>query len=65
MRFPSTLHNTNLLDTPQIIDDILAFSKIHFLQRITNLNFLVFDHAAEVWDMRRGRFKGKVLFNLD
>jgi len=44
-------NNTNLLNTSQIIHNILALAKVYFLQRIADLDFLVFDHTAEIRDM--------------
>ena len=44
-------NDTNLLKTPQIIHDVFTLAEIYFLQRIANLDFLVFDHTTEVSDM--------------
>jgi len=53
------------LNAPQIIDNVLAFPKIHFLQRIPDFDFLVFNHTTQVCNMRCGRLKWKVLLNLE
>lgn len=64
MSFPIPRHNTHLLETSEIIDDILAFPKIDFLQGMADFYFLVLDHAAEIGDMACGGFEGEVLFDL-
>jgi len=64
MRFPVSSNNTDLFQTPQIIDNVFAFPEIYFLERIADFDFLVFDHAAQVRDMGCWGFEWEVLLDL-
>jgi len=44
-------NDTHLLDTSQIVHDIFTFPKINFLKRITDFDFLVFDHTTQIGNM--------------
>ena len=64
MSFSVSCNNADLFETSQVIYDVLAFTEIDFLKGIADFDFLVFDHATQVGNMRGGRFKWKFLFNL-
>lgn len=60
-RVPCTLKT---LRASEIEYDILGLSKVHLLERISHLDFHVFDHSSSVADMRGRVVDGGVLFKL-
>jgi hypothetical protein len=52
------------MHTPQIAYDIFCLAKVDFLQQVPHLEFHIFDHLANVGDVRRVILDSHVGFNL-
>ena len=53
-----------ILEAPQIVNDVACLAKIDFLQKVPHFDFHLFNHAARVRDVRIGVLQGVILLSL-
>lgn len=55
----------NNVDRAQAIDDIFRFSEVNLIESVSDLVFHIFDHPADVGDVRRSFADLTILFELE